>query len=385
MKVLLYSKTFLPEPGGIQTAVFELARGLAAWRLEDSAAGSIDVIVVTQTPGRPEEDKSFPFRVIRHPGFLELAGLLLNTDIIHLAGPTILPLSLGLLLRKPVIVEHHGFQAACPNGLLFFEPTQTPCPGHFMAARYGKCLECNRVTLGSIKSLSMLLLTHVRRWLSNQICMNIIPTNWLGTVLNLKRTRTVYHGISPSGAATSVQSTIPIFAFQGRLVTTKGVRLLLDAVQQLRDEGYKFKLKVIGNGPEQESLEKLAAGLDGDVDFLGYAPGGRLEELLADVSTVVMPSLAGEVFGLVAAENMLRGKLVVVSDIGALCEVVGDTGLIFTTGSVSDLASCMRQVLDKPLLASTLGSAARSRIMRVFSQDDMIQGHVSVYQEAILH
>ena len=156
-------------------------------------------------------------------------------------------------------------------------------------------------------------------------------------------------------------------------------------MQQLRDEGYKFKLKVIGNGPEQESLEKLAAGLDGDVDFLGYAPGGRLEELLADVSTVVMPSLAGEVFGLVAAENMLRGKLVVVSDIGALCEVVGDTGLIFTTGSVSDLASCMRQVLDKPLLASTLGSAARSRIMRVFSQDDMIQGHVSVYQEAILH
>jgi hypothetical protein len=35
------------------------------------------------------------------------------------------------------------------------------------------------------------------------------------------------------------------------------------------------------------------------------------------------------------------------------------------------------------LLASTLGSAARSRAMQVFSHESMIQGHVSVYQEAI--
>jgi glycosyltransferase involved in cell wall biosynthesis len=48
---------------------------------------------------------------------------------------------------------------------------------------------------------------------------------------------------------------------------------------------------------------------------------------LAEAATVVMPSMAGEVFGMVAAENMARGKLIILSDVGSLREVIGDTGL----------------------------------------------------------
>jgi glycosyltransferase involved in cell wall biosynthesis len=94
-----------------------------------------------------------------------------------------------------------------------------------------------------------------------------------------------------------------------------------------------------------------------------------------------MPSLGGEVFGLVAAENMRRAKLVIVSDLGALVEVVGDSGLVFPAGDAPALAACMRRVLDEPTLAPTLGAAARARAQELFSVGRMLDRHVALYHE----
>ena len=55
-----------------------------------------------------------------------------------------------------------------------------------------------------------------------------------------------------------------------------------------------------------------------------------------------MPSLGGEVFGLVAAENRW-GRCVIASDIGALAEVLGDAGMKFPTGDAEGLARCMEK------------------------------------------
>ena len=87
-------------------------------------------------------------------------------------------------------------------------------------------------------------------------------------------------------------------------------------------------------------------------------------------------------FGLVAAENMMRGKLVIVSDIGAMREVVGETGLVFRTGDAQDLATCMKRTIDEPELASSLGYSARARAMQIFDRDSMIEKHISLYCEA---
>jgi glycosyltransferase involved in cell wall biosynthesis len=391
MKVLLYTDVFQPSIGGVQTIVLELARGLATWQQSDSAAEAIEVTVVTRTPDRIAKNGVQAFRIVRSPGLWKFLRLLREADIVHLAGPALLPLGLALLLRKPVVVEHHGFQAACPNGLLFFEPTQTPCPGHFMAKRYSKCVECNKGNLGYLKNLESLLLTHVRRWLADRAAFNITPTDWLATILGLCRMKTVYHGISPGreldpaspAVAACSNPFVSRFAYQGRLVSTKGIVDLLEAAAQMRRAKCEFQLKIIGDGPEYTSLKRRAAMLNGSVEFLGHIPDEMIEEVLANIPAVVMPSLGGEVFGLVAAENMLRGKLLIVSDIGALREVVGDTGLVFRVGDAEGLAACMREVLENPSLSASLGPAARERAMKLFDRDSMIQAHVSLYREAL--
>ncbi|MFZ3201297.1 MAG: glycosyltransferase family 4 protein [Candidatus Acidiferrales bacterium] len=383
MRVLLYSEYFPPSSGGVETIVLELAQGLSDRAAASPSSERIEITVVTGTQGNPAEDAALPFRVVRRPRLWQLIRLMRDADLIHAAGPALAPLALGFLLRKPVVVEHHGFQVACPNGQMFYEPDQTLCPGHYMAGRYAKCLECNAKVSGLKKSLKLLLLTPVRRWLANRARVNITPTVWLAEILKVKRMRTVPHGIPPGPAAISSAASASTFAYVGRLVTTKGVSLLLQAAAQLRREGLQFCLKIIGDGPEREALKSQAAALDGYVEFMGHVPTDRQDEALSGIATVVIPSQSGEAFGLVAAENMLRGKLLIVSDIGSLREIVGDTGLVFPAGDAAALASCMRRVLEDPLLASSRAAAARNRAMQLFKLDSMIENHASLYREAL--
>jgi glycosyltransferase involved in cell wall biosynthesis len=304
--------------------------------------------------------------------------------VIHLAGPLLLPMLIGLLLRKPVAVEHHGFQAICPNGQLLFEPTQGFCPGHFMAGRPGECLRCNSKQ-GKMRSFRMWLLTYPRRRLCQMIGLNMMPTKWLGQLLNLNRMTTIVHGLP----ATMIKPTvilpvmIPTFVFIGRLVSTKGVPVLLNAARQLKSSGITFRVEIIGQGPDRESLEAMVQDfqIEDHVRFRGYLAEELVEESTANAVAIVMPSLAGEVFGLSAAENMLRGHLLIVSDIGSLSEVVGDSGMKFAPGDATDLARCMRVVINDPLVRLELGQKASKRISEFYSIDEMIEKHVQCYED----
>ncbi|HTV60791.1 MAG TPA: glycosyltransferase family 4 protein [Verrucomicrobiae bacterium] len=379
-KLLLYSYDWAPLVGGVQTVTTDLARGICDW-WKSHPEDKWEVTLVTQTPAEGMDDSSFPFSIVRRPGLLRLRRLMSAADVVHLAAPTALPLFLARLLRKPLAIEHHGFQACCPNGLLFFEPGQIPCPEHFMAGRYKKCVTCNRPGVGLPKTLSLLVMTQMRRWMCNLGGINIVPTTWLGTVLRLRNTLTVYHGVPAVPAGHTPQSFPAVIAFQGRLVSTKGVTILLAAAEQLQSEGLDFRLRIIGDGPERANLEAQAGKLRrGTVSFVGYVPPERFEKILADVSIVVMPSLGGEVFGLVVAENMLRSKALVVSDIGALKEVVGDAGLVAPTGSSSELAAALRRLLENPAQASALGSQARERALALFRIDKMVERHLEIYK-----
>lgn len=287
-KILIYSRAFAPQVGGIETVVFSLAHGLV-----NSGA---DVTLVTTTPTQSVTIESSPFALVRRPGLLKLARLMIHADVIHLAGPSLVPLLLALLIRRPVVVEHHGLQASCPNGQLFYEPKQSPCPGHFMAGRHPECWRCNAVH-GRLHSLRLWLLTFVRRWLCRRALANITPTAWLASVLQLPNVTTIHHGISiaqPSLSPTVVHTPVA-FAFLGRLVTTKGVTVLLDAALRLRRAGAPFSIKIIGEGPERGALEARARalGLEEHIAFLGALDDQQLEEVIRGVDVVVMPSLGG--------------------------------------------------------------------------------------------
>lgn len=307
-------------------------------------------------------------------------------NVVHLAGPAMLPMLAGLVLRKPVVVEHHGFQSICPNGQLLHEPTQMPCPGHFMAGRYWECWRCNTKE-GAGKSLKMALHTFPRRWLCKFVAMNVTPTDWLATVLQLPRMTTIHHGILANGERDGFlpRTSPPTFGFVGRLVSTKGVHVLLRAMRELASRGCKFRLKIVGDGPERSALEAQtrSLGLMDKVQFLGHLSEEELDDTVPEFVAVVIPSLGGEVFGMVALESMSRAKPVIVSDLGALVEVAGVGGRAFASGDSRALAECLEQILESPDSAVLLGQDAQKRADLYFTNDRMISEHLFVYQRLV--
>jgi glycogen synthase len=385
MKLLIYSHFFAPSVGGVETLVLSLARGLAGLR---SASGDpeFEITLVTQTPADGFDDMVLPFVVVRRPTLIHLWDFIRASDVVHVAGTALPPMMLGLLARRPVVVEHHGFQTICPNGQLLIEPAGTPCPGHFMAGRHGECLRCN-AGQGWFASRKLWVLTFVRRFLCRYIARNITPTAWLGGLIQLPHVVTVPHGLEFLATPTihsASSSRSPVILFQGRLVTTKGVKVLFDAARILLAQNRAFELLIIGDGPERASLERAAqaAPLAGRVRFAGRLVGPQLDAGLAEASVVVVPSLGGEVFGLVVAENMLRGLPVITSDLGAFAEVVGESDVTFRTGDAEALARQLARFLDNPAFAAEQAERGRQRALEFCNFRSMLDAHARVYEDA---
>jgi glycogen synthase len=390
MKLLLYSHSFAPNVGGVETIVRSLACGLAELRAVGNGP-PFELTLVTETLAGDFEDRALPFPVVRRPGVLALKRLIDAADVIHLAGPALLPLFLARLSRKPVVLEHHGYQSICPNGLLLHQPDGAICPGHFQARRYNKCVRCQSAELSRLKSIVQLLLMFPRNLLARRVACNIAVSRHVSERIALPRSRVVYHGIENTSQPEFAVAEIPTmqgklrFAYVGRLVAEKGVPVLLQVVEILKRERHEFELLVIGDGPRRADLEALTAraGLGGCVQFTGLLEGRKLAEALGSVHVVVMPSVWEETAGLAAIEHMMRGRLVIASKIGGLLETIGDCGITCLPGDAEDLARCMREVLRDRSLVATLGHQGRERAQSFFLRDRMIADHAGIYREIV--
>ena len=385
--LLIYSHDWLPQVGGIQTVTLSLATGLAEWGKSHSGE-AIEVTFMTQTPANGTDDSQYPFHVVRKPNARDLIRYIRAADMIQVEGPSMLPLAFGWLLRKPVILRHHGYQSICPNGLLLYGPDGSICPGHFMARRYQKCAECNSREYGWLGSFRSLALTFPRRWLAHRASVNIGVSPHVTRRIELPRSEIIWNGVrhNPIPVANSgptYDREPPCFAFLGRLVAEKGVPVLLRACRELADQNFDFRLKIVGDGAERQNLERLTKDLNltAQVEFTGSIPSGEIPAALQDAVAVVMPSMCEDVSPLVAVEQMMQNRLLIASDIGGMGEMVDGVGLKFPPGDVEALAACMRQAVENPAFAAELATKGRRRALEKFTQDEMVSEHVRLYKK----
>ena len=174
-----------------------------------------------------------------------------------------------------------------------------------------------------------------------------------------------------------------------RLVTTasadtplKGLRYLLQAYAALASERPLLELVVVGRlraGPTAELLELL--GLRHRVRFRHDLSAEDLGALFGEATICVTPSLY-EGFGLPAAEAMATGAPVVVTDGGALPEVVGEAGVIVPAGDAEALRSVLSDLLDDPARRRRLGAAAAARAETSFSWARVAERYEAILAEA---
>ncbi|MDQ0143536.1 glycosyltransferase family 4 protein [Cupriavidus necator] len=283
--ILIYSAPFHPAVGGMERFAEELASGLAEL--------GYPVEVATRTPAAPGDATTFPFAVTRVSGKLQLARAMLRHRRVLFVGLTFYDVLLASALRRRIVLTHHG-----------------PYVVH----------GGTRAWAGAIK-----------RWLSrfyHGICVSHYLAGWLPgppLVIHNGYRDELFAAPAPAGARLAGS-----FIFVGRLVSEKGVDVLVRSFARLHAQHPHARLTIVGEGPEREALARLAAALGcaDAVHFAGSQGAASVAAMLRRHRCLVAPSLGYESFGIVALEGLAAGCEVIVSRRGGLPEAVGDFGWV---------------------------------------------------------
>jgi glycosyltransferase involved in cell wall biosynthesis len=173
----------------------------------------------------------------------------------------------------------------------------------------------------------------------------------------------------------------PLVVSVARLDDEKGGEWLLRALPQV---GSGAHLALVGEGPRLRPWRELCVRLNiaSRVHFLGLRQD--VEEILAAASVVVAPSMYEEGFGLAALEGMAAARPVVVTDSGAMPEIVQGAGLVVPRWDASALASAIDRLLRNGVLARKLGEAGRLRARTTYGMDRYVDQMMSVYRRHLL-
>ena len=315
MKILLSSLRFSPDVGGIETVSALLAR-------EFSRVGH-EVRVITET--QATDGQEHPFAVIRNPSRRELLRHVAWCDVFFQNNISLKSLWAGLLLRKPWVVAHHTWIGTSdgPDG---------------WTSRLKRFL----LKFGANITISEALAEHIGTKSVR------IDNPYDESVFRL---------------FPSEERNVDL-VYLGRLVSDKGVDLLVEALGQLAHKNLRPRLTIIGQGPEEAILRELAdkLGLSAQVSFAGLLTGEPLARMLNRHQILIVPSKWVEPFGIVALEGIACGCVVVGSEKGGLPRAIGPCGMTVPNGDIHALAKALQRLLADADLRMRYRSAAAEHL-----------------------
>jgi glycosyltransferase involved in cell wall biosynthesis len=179
-----------------------------------------------------------------------------------------------------------------------------------------------------------------------------------------------------------------VIGYVGRLVAEKGVEVLLRAVAGLAGP---WQLRILGSGPEQAQLEKMAQwlGIQPRVLFDRPIPSTQMPYYMNGLDVLVLPSITlpnwKEQFGRVLIEAMACGVPVVGARSGAIPEVIGEAGLTFAEGNAEDLREKLASLLKDVVLRAEMGRRGRQRVLDRYTQAQVAAHTCEVYRMVLSH
>jgi glycosyltransferase involved in cell wall biosynthesis len=321
-----------------------------------------------------------------------------SVDLCHAAsgGPAALP---GLLARHffgvPLLVTEYGvrlrthYLGSGPDPATDPATAEAPAVRALLAAFHGRlATETYRraacVTPGN---------AHARRW--QERCG-----------ADRAKLRTVYPGMAADRFAEvgdSPDTADPYtLAWVGRAEPAKDLVSLLHAFAQVRREEPRARLRIISAPAGREGqaylghCRMLAAQLFPDeaagphdvgenpVSFeeIGGPEVPALAEAYAAGAVVVLSSVV-EGFPVGLVEAMFCGRATVSTDVGAVVEVIGGTGLVVPPRNPRALAEACGALLRDPERRARLGAAARARALELFTVEQNVAAFHGIYLEMV--
>jgi len=157
----------------------------------------------------------------------------------------------------------------------------------------------------------------------------------------------------------------------GRLVKIKGLQYLIKAYSMInKNLREKYKLVIVGYGPEKENLEKLVIELRirDRVDFIPWLSKDKFIKKISKCSIFVLPS-SSECMPVSLLEAMASGKSVIASDIPGPQDIIthGHDGFLFEKENANELKKCLELCLSDRELRREIGENARKTIEKDYT------------------
>lgn len=161
------------------------------------------------------------------------------------------------------------------------------------------------------------------------------------------------------------------FAFLGRIVPTKGIKVLYNAFTELPH----LDIYIYGHiGGSRRFLEK------DNIHFMGGYHNNDIRNILDKIDVLIVPSTWLENSPLVMQEAFLAGVTVIASDIGGMKELIGENeGFLFETGNYKALKSTIEHIISNPEVLNTI----KDNRYKVLSIEDDVKLTIKHYYQLL--
>jgi glycosyltransferase involved in cell wall biosynthesis len=174
--------------------------------------------------------------------------------------------------------------------------------------------------------------------------------------------------------------------YLGRLIKTKGVTYLIEAMAELRTLP-DLRLAIAGCGPELNNLKSLAdkLGVKKRISFLGYIKDQALPKLYNSSAICVFPSYDREGILTTMLEAAACGRPIITTSACSMSEFLRDdyNGLLVKPKSSSAIAQAIKKLYRQPVVAAKLGRQARKSIEQQWSWEKKIKKMEKIYAQVI--
>ncbi|MBR0393855.1 MAG: glycosyltransferase, partial [Alistipes sp.] len=247
--------------------------------------------------------------------------------------------------KIPVVHTAHDYRMVCP-AYTFRRADGTICE-ECKGGKYYRCLKyrCSRNSLvhSLLMSIEMYLRNHWHKALKKidgiVFVSKFAHDKHIEFTPQLAQTKSIvsYNTIPEIEERFVSRGRGEYYLFFGRLSYEKGIKTLIEAFTELNGP----KLKIVGTGPEEETLRAYVAEHHAEhkIEFVGYRKGDELKELIRDASFVVVPSEWYENNPMTIIEAYSAGIPVIGAQIGGIPEIIDEdrTGYLFPSGGVQEL------------------------------------------------
>lgn len=344
-----------------------------------------DTLVVGEAKsflGHYFSSKIFNFKV-----YFKLKKLIAKTrpDIIHLHNNYLTPFSVLLAIRGHKVVQTiHDYMILCPHGSMVKKNSLEVCRGNIG-------LKCFKNNCLSFHNLLISYLPFKLRVAASKRVVNkfISPSKKLKEYLEVFGFQNVQNlpyflNVKNYCFNPKLKKDGNIL-YIGRLVKEKGISDLINTLPEVVSKINQAHLTVVGDGPQRKHLASLAKklGMTNKVNFVGKIPHKKIKEYYQEASVVIVPSLCLDNSPNVIYEAFSSGRPVIASNRGGMADFVkdGETGFIFESGNINELAEKIITVLKEEDLFERLSTNCHQFALANFTSEKHYREIMKIYKE----